>query len=209
MKFVKLKKFKYLLPMCLLVISLCIGITLAIFKDSTDVLTNTFTVGSVESEVEEPNLTVSDGVIHKNPMVKNTGKNDCIVRVRVTFSPSQLKTLIENKVVTIKYDNDWVYNEDDGYWYYKGIVSPNKYTTELFTQIEGLTYEKNDNTYIKDEYKELITNFEIGIYEESVQAVVYDQEGNSYSALDANGTFSLSKAQNIFELYETGDFPDD
>jgi predicted ribosomally synthesized peptide with SipW-like signal peptide len=82
---------------CALVVSTGIGGTMAYLTDKTDTKVNTFKVGKVEIEVEEPtwdankkdnskyaqNL-VPNQTVQKDPQVKNTGNNDAIVFMKVT-----------------------------------------------------------------------------------------------------------------------------
>ncbi len=82
---------------CALVVSTGIGGTMAYLTDKTDTKVNTFTVGKVKIEVDEPtwdankeadskyaqNL-VPNQTVQKDPQVKNTGNNDAIVFMKVT-----------------------------------------------------------------------------------------------------------------------------
>ena len=84
------KKILSLALIVAIVAILSIG-TLAYFTDSTEETVNTFTVGNVEIEIDEPSWkepeTVEPGIaVDKDPLVKNTGKNDAWIRINVTLS---------------------------------------------------------------------------------------------------------------------------
>ena len=65
-------------------------VTLAVLLSKTGELVNTFEPGNVTTEVrEEFEPTETATVFRKEPVVANTGKNACYVRVRVTASPEE------------------------------------------------------------------------------------------------------------------------
>lgn len=74
-----------------LVAVIATGATLAYFTDTTGEVKNVFTVGNVDIDLDEDNWTddsqIMPGIrITKEPYVKNIGKNDAYVRVKVTFN---------------------------------------------------------------------------------------------------------------------------
>lgn len=172
----RLKFIGFLLVIGVVVVST----TLAMVMKNSKSLTNTFEIGEVTTEIEE-NPLVNGSTIEKDPKVVNKGPNDCYVRMRVTISPSQVKDYLEKNNL-INYDKEnWTYNESDGFWYYNEklpyyVEGNQKDSTSkpLFTEIKGLT---DSDGKIKDEFKDL-GNFEITLYQEAVQTVVYkgDQE---------------------------------
>ena len=87
-------------------------------------LTNTFSVGSVDTEIEE-NVN-SEGT--KEPYVKNTGESNCLVRMRATVSPEDAKVELEG------FNELWLYNEGDGFYYYQALLSPAKGQKFLYLQ---------------------------------------------------------------------------
>ena len=183
--------------LALLVITIAgVGITYAYLKTQTGNLNNQFKVGEITTKIEE-DTSISGSTINKNPSVMNIGKNDSIIRMRVTISPKKISDFLKNNN-GVNYDTThWSYNEDDGFWYYKGVVKPNNATEPLFTEVKGLL--KDNSTIIKEFEK--VENFEITLYQESVQAIVWDKEGNSLNAAD-NGTYSQDKAMKIWEAYQ-------
>lgn len=198
-------KIRYILPVTLIIGMITIGLTIASLKTSTQTLTNKFSAGEVTTEIDEGNPSAVDGYIEKKPYVVNNGPNDCLVRVRVTVSPSEFEDLLENKSVSIDYNEDFWFYSDDGYWYYKDILkSENRTTKPLFNKIEGLTSKVGDTTVVNDEYKELFNDIEITIYEESVQAIVYDSDGDYISAYDKDDNYNHDEAMKIWNLYDQG-----
>lgn len=171
-----------------------VGFTIALLKGHTMTLTNTFTIGEVTTHIEEK-TDIQKATIHKAPVVVNDGPNDCIIRLRVSISPKEIADYLAQG--NIDYGSDWKYNTADGFWYYQHVVSVQKQTTPLFTKVEGLL--KEDGTMI-DSFSQ-IKNFEINLYQEAVQAVIWDDSGASISANDENGVYQEKQAQKIWEFY--------
>ena len=78
------------LSLIVALIAIIAGGTYAYFTDTDDV-ENTFTVGNVKIEIDEPNwtepVTAQPGVKYaKDPAVKNTGANDAYVRTKIILS---------------------------------------------------------------------------------------------------------------------------
>lgn len=201
-----LKKInKKLVLLAFLVIAIAAtGITYAYLKTNTENLNNKFTVGEITTNIEE-DPKVNGTVIEKNPKVVNEGPNDAIVRMRVTISPKEIKDYLE-KNSAINYDKDnWKYNESDGFWYYQKVLpydsedSNKSITTPLFTKVTGLT---DENGNIINEFKE-IKEFQITLYQESVQATVWNKNGDKLNAFDENGDYNQQLADKIWNLYDT------
>ena len=160
--------------------------TLAYLKSNSGTVVNTFTVGSVETEIDED---VDPSNYLKKVRVVNTGKNDCLVRMRVVISP-------ENNRITIDdYNKSNFEKKDDGFWYYKGVLkapSVNEYyaTPYLFTKYT-----------IPTDFKD---NFTITVYQEAVQAMVHLANGSTISAYDENGKYNAENAAMIWKAYDAG-----
>ena len=80
-----------------------VGGVMAYFT-STDEATNTFTVGEVKIEVNEPNWTAPTAItpnmtIVKDPQIKNIGTNDSYVFLKVTVPKATLKTVAQDGTV--------------------------------------------------------------------------------------------------------------
>lgn len=220
------KKKLIIASVVLVIMTLAISSTFGLLSARTNPLVNKFEVGTIESHIEEDDVTI-DTNINKSPSIVNDGKGDCLVRVRIDISPKKIADYIENqKLLVYKYTNDqneemevylqdyidgnkampnnWKYNVTDGYWYYQGVLPSGNKTLPIFTQVKGLTKEvtEDEKKYYKiiDEFKEDISDFQISIYHESIQAVVYDEEGNEYNALD-NGNYSQDKADVLWSKY--------
>ena len=159
--------------------------TLAYLKSNSGTVVNTFTVGSVETEIDEK---VDPSQNLKEVRVVNTGKNDCLVRMRVVISPEKSGIAIDN------YNNKFE-QKSDGFWYYKGILkapTENEYyaTPYLFTKYT-----------IPTDFKD---NFTITVYQEAVQAMVHLANGSTISAYDENGKYNAENAAMIWKAYDAG-----
>lgn len=148
---------KKILALCLIIVlavTAVTGATLAYFTDD-DSETNTFTVGNVEIDLTEPNWEedLEEGVypgevLAKDPIVTNTGKNPCFVRIDV----DGLDCLGEN--LLIKYSTngtvdalgaDWVLHTDGYYYYMKELAVGATTATPLFDSIVIPTALENNN----------------------------------------------------------------
>lgn len=219
------KKRILVISVIIVIMALAISSTFGLLSATTDPLTNKFEVGTIDTEIKEDDVTF-DTNINKNPSIKNVGKGDCLVRVRIDISPKKIADYIEQKKSLIyKYEdnenqertaylqdyitngnvmpNNWKYQ--DGYWYYQGVLPKEGYTLPIFTQITGLTEKVEDENepYYKiiDEFIDDISDFQISIYHESIQAVVYDENGNEYDALDEYGNYSQTEADKLWSKY--------
>lgn len=143
------------------------GVTLAALQKSTNDMTNTFDLGSVDTEIEEE----GEGAVKKS-RIKNVGENACYVRARVTISPAEAAEAIE---LTGK-GTDWDWSQwanGDGYVYYTKVlpVGEASYTSYLF---EGVQLKEGTD------WKSLgIKTFDVTVYEESVQAEMNAADGSS------------------------------
>lgn len=178
-KIIKNKKY---IVICSLFFCLCVGVTLALTSMVGNKLTNSFTLGSVETEIDEDGPNIHDDHIDKQPYVKNTGTNSALVRMRVTISPDELidkydinlvynNELYDYDTTKDKWDNTddyWVYS-DDGFWYYTGIIEANKQTEPLFTKVIGNNIIEN-NGLISE-----LEGLEITVYYDSIQSVARDE----------------------------------
>lgn len=129
-----------------------IGGTIAYFSE-TKTANNTFTVGNVNIELTEPNWAAQGSVdadtvypgepLAKDPTIKNTGANPCMIRVKVTmpFDGITYRTdWVENKL-----GSDW-YKASDGYFYYMKPLDLDATTDALFDQVVMPTTLTNDRS---------------------------------------------------------------
>ena len=87
----KLKNKKIVIPCCVLLAALIIGLTIAFLTDF-DSAKNILTIGSVDVELVEPNyppdpadrILVPYGTVKKDPVIANTGTTDSIVFIEIT-----------------------------------------------------------------------------------------------------------------------------
>ena len=144
-----------------------LGVTLAYFTANDDA-TNTFTVGNIAIELQEPAWeatgesdadTVYPGeALDKDPTVLSTGANPCIVRVKV-----EMPTGFEG-ITMEQFGDDWSALQADGYYYYLKPIATDTttyagcsdHTTALFQKIRiPTTVENSEDT--KAEFDVVVT----------------------------------------------------
>ena len=105
-----------------------------------------------------PPLKIEKGIsFTKEPYVTNTGNVECYVRVKSVVSDSRVEAGI-----SIDYNtNDFEYNTEDGYWYYKKILKPGESSEKLFTKV-SISTDADDL---------VLDGFDIFVYAESVQTI--------------------------------------
>ena len=204
MKFIKTINKKLVLVAFLVVAIAATGITYAYLKTNTDTLMNKYTVGEITTRIDE-DPSINGSIIKKDPKVVNEGPNDAIVRMRVTISPKEIKEYLENENA-IDYDTEnWKYNEEDGFWYYQKVLPYDtenvelNVTAPLFTKVTKLT---DENGKIIEKFKQ-VKDFQITLYQESVQATVWDKDGDKLEAFDSNGNYDQNLANKIWNLYDS------
>lgn len=137
---------------------------------SFDKTTNTVIVGHNDSTIEEEFPPITPTPIENNPSytkkvwVANKGNSgsalvDCYVRVELSYSNADI-----GKAVVLDNLNrdDWTY--DNGFYYYNKVLKKDESTTPLITGFHI------DSSKVDPKYKDQIADFEINVYEESVQA---------------------------------------
>lgn len=163
----RIKSNKKLIVIAFLLLCVSFGVTLALSKSQSNTLTNSFTPGSVETIIEEDEPKPSGSDIAKAPRVKNTGKNDALIRMKVTMSPSEL---VEKLNIKLTMNNGWTY-KSDGYYYYNEILKPGQYTAALFTKVTG------KDIIVNGKFSEELDGLEIAVYHESVQNLIKEDNG--------------------------------
>ncbi len=176
------------------VIGAClVGSTFATFSDK-DSATNKFSVNNVTTEIvetfEETDVETS---FKKEVAVKNTDVTDCLVRVRVNVTPASEENNIKVDGVTYAQWRDghdenstWYYNEEDGFFYYMGVLKAGDTTENLMSTVDVIDLDA-------------MSDFKIIVYEESVQTAVYT-EGTAIEYNKDNNKFETIDA--IFNAYE-------
>lgn len=146
---------KILVAVCLLSLCITVGVTSA-FLMSSNTRTNSFFIGSNESEIVEtfnPPENIKKGdIVAKDIKVKNTGSKSYI-RMFVAVSDNNLGKKFTMNINT----KDWSLGSD-GYYYYNKVVDKGESTASLF-----------DKLTFTDDLKSG-SNLKIICYSESVQA---------------------------------------
>lgn len=145
-----------------------VGKTTAYMTDSESLL-NQMTPGNNTSRIVEDFPSVSPQDPEDNPSFRKTvqitapaaaGLNvDCYVRAKILYSNSD----IGNTVTLSGTDPAWT-RGNDGYYYYVRKLREGETTAPLFTSLSIDSGKQNNRS------KAYVKNFEISIYEESVQA---------------------------------------
>lgn len=155
-----------------MVASIATAFTLAYFT-SQDAETNTFTVGNVEIDLDEPNwdgntetnpaMKANPGVaVVKDPIVTNLGENDAYVRMQVIVSDADVFAITDDDDDTeypcklFDINTGWIQVGDavknNGTWIYTynydgilGTTETTKKTNALFNDVMLPTYFDNDD----------------------------------------------------------------
>lgn len=199
-----LKQHKKVVIVSLLLICLTVGISLALFNDKTDILKNTFRIGNVETDITEDKQIIPESAnsISKKPTIKNTGTTSALVRVRITLSPDDIvnKFNIRTDINT----SNWIYNEKDGFYYYKYLLEPNS-TIDVFEHVLGtnIAYKDSDGNW---KINKELEGLEIAVYHESVQAVIVGNDGTQIIATDGiivPNDFDSTNAGKIWSYFDS------
>lgn len=192
---------KKIISLCLAAALACVaiaGASLAYFTDK-DEKTNTFTLGNVDIELNEPNWAAPDaaapGVKYdKDPTVKNIGKNDAWIRVDVTVSDAAAFTaaakahnITDLAVIFAGHDEEkWTLAGDPVLdknadtltysYYYNTVLAVDASTEPLFTSVTIPAEFDND------EMRAVGTDFTVDITAHAIQTA------DSYST--AAGAFA-------------------
>lgn len=105
--------------------------------------------------------------VSKIPYVSNTGTADFYTRIQLTKKiVDEAGRELDAGVITLNISSDWVLGED-GWYYYKHVVTPGQNTTPLFT---GVTFD----TDMGNAYQNATTTIEV-----NAQAVQSRNNGDS------------------------------
>lgn len=147
------------------------------FFTGYDEKNNTITVGYNESEIIEDFPVPSSIPVKDNPSYRKTvqisnvnrtfggAAVDCYTRVMLSYSDADIGKAVK---LLGKDTQNWVYNAQDGYYYYVSVLRAGERTTPLFT---GLQINGAD---VEELYGDRISDFRLQIYEETVQAVNFN-----------------------------------
>lgn len=136
-----------------------IGATAAYLSDA-DQADNRLMIGGNNTKIVEefdPPEKLKPGISFKKDVkVVNLGPSDCYVRIKAVFTDGGME-----KYCTLDYnDQDFVYDKEDGYYYYKSVLKEGEKTPSLFTTVK-ITEDAPENS-MKD--------FDILVYTESYQS---------------------------------------
>lgn len=154
------KKQKLIAAIGTVSVAALIAFASAYFVDG-DTATNTFKIGHNVSSIEEnfPSGKIEPGkTCTKEVRVKNKNSVKCFVRVLAEPSDSDMGEHLDIDWNT----TDWTEKQEDGYRYYRKALKPGETTSPLFTKVTI----KND--FVNPQLT--AKNFDIGVYEETVQS---------------------------------------
>ena len=151
MDFKSLNKKSFFLSLVLLLAVVGVAATVALGVAQSNSVTNTFKAGKIDTEIEETTH-LNESELTKKVSIKNSSSatSDAYIRVRLTKSP-------ENEEIKLEFAKDaisdlWIYNQADGFYYYRYSVAPNESTTELLSKVDPGKYKGN---------------FDVSVYQES------------------------------------------
>lgn len=157
------------------------GVTLARNINSTGDIKNEFTLGGVKTNLIEPFYEESPYNYVKQPQIVNNGQSSCLVRIRYEVSPSNVEELLE----ITGFGDKWK-KAKDGWYYYDDPLAVGETTQPLFDHVK---YTGTDEQWV---------DFEIHVYQESVQPeVYYDSDGDGVEE-------KITDPAKIWELYDSG-----
>ncbi|MEG2353889.1 MAG: TasA family protein [Clostridium sp.] len=155
------------------VAAISVGATSAYFTDKKSV-TNTFTVGDVKIGIEETewnkpgaNHDIAPGEsLGKNPVINNTGKNSCWIRVKIDY---------DSKIFELVGVNNTEWTLSGGYYYYNSIVPVAGKTSAVFTSVK-----------MKDDFKEPVNGGELNVIvnAEAVQSDGFETYTEAFKAAE-------------------------
>ncbi|MGF6989852.1 hypothetical protein M2150_001095 [Lachnospiraceae bacterium PM6-15] len=200
----KNKKTKYVIAALLIVALVGVGITVAYLISRAESVTNTFEVSEVTTYITEEEPKIDDSIT-KEPKIKSeAGSEPALVRARVTVPNGDFA-----KYAGIVYNKSWKLNEEDGYYYYQGILEPGETTLPIFNTIDIDEKNAGEKDHYTAEFIEFVNagGLDVAIYHESVQAyAVLGNDGNRTYAYDKDGKYLEEEAKSIWKHYdnETG-----
>ena len=170
-----------ILIFAVLVIALLgVGATMALFTD-TEAAVNRFTVGKNTITVEETPV----GLAKQEIGITNQGTVPVYVRMQVN-APDGIKYIAmedgkeTEKTLKVKYTpkdpDNWLYDEEDGFWYYREALPPEDQAM-LFERVELVDSVTENAPVISTEQMNTIKELlDITVYGESVQSEGFPEE---------------------------------
>lgn len=137
--------------------SLSLGATAAALTRTSNTIVNNFKAADVNTsivEIVDERPVLSDASIVKEVSIQNDGPTRCFVRARITVSPN-IWTDTEDGISMDILDG-WM-DGGDGFYYYDKIIEVGEKTDELIKKVRV--------------GKNVTENFDVTVYEESVEAI--------------------------------------
>lgn len=203
---------------------LVVGGTLSYLSSVTPTLVNIFQIGSVKTELMEPEFKVVDTTITKNPYVSNVGDVDCIVRLKIEVSPAEIQVPMEDNPSCKGNEgmNAQMLDEDAKKLWEKGYRFWLNFNTKPgdngekaawlykdgYWYYQGVLAPSEDTSELFTEVKWLlleegyfkeIQDFDIYIKKETTFASYIDKDNVEHSAV-VDGVYSQEKAQVIWNV---------
>lgn len=170
----KKKNIAILITILLLLISTCTGIMA--YLVAQDEAINTFKIGACNVEIvenfEPPKVLEPGTSFVKEVNVENSGPSECYVRIKAVFTDSFMG---DNCTVDWNTE-DFVYNSEDGYYYYTEPLSVGESTSNLFNEV-SVSEELSANE---------IKEFDILVYAEAYQSYGFDDYEEAWEHYSRN-----------------------
>ena len=165
------KKLVLSLAAAALVGTLAVGGTLAWFTD-TETATNVVTTGNVdiawfegdgnvEKKITDKYTGIQFGTetpvtpgqnLDKEARIKNEGKNAAYIRAKIVFLEGENEISKPEYMDIIGRNSNWE-EGDDGYYYYKDIVTPGNWTEKIMTDITIDPAKANNENFADKEVR--------------------------------------------------------
>ena len=169
-------KFKILMIALLVIVSLScfLIVSLAYFIDNHRNI-NTLRVGKIDVEIKE-DFDSNSG--KKNVWIVNPSESSSLVRVSISgrwVNPNDLNEVlpVDNSLITLvfaeNFQENWIYCEEDGYYYYKKVLE-GKATTEMLLESVAFSNDIDSNSIYKG------MEYRVEVKVEAVQANKYINE---------------------------------
>ena len=172
---------------------------------------------AINEDYEPPEGGALPGVeIDKKVRFKNTGNTQELVRAKLTRligtkgddgKVIQDEALDPGRIILNTNSKDWVYNEDEGYYYYQGVLEPGAETPELLYSFHidagaDNTYKRRDCQIIVEAESVQYRNGGCGIWEKDYSYFSVEDPGTEISLhnKETSVTFVSPKAEFDIEL---------
>ncbi len=156
----KAKRTALIVALFIAVFGISIAGTYALLTSRAAGLTNTFEVGSVETEIHEDGMELkTDTSVKKNPSIVNVGENACFIRARVEISPADMEITLG------QLGQGWTAKQADGFYYYTAAVPAGNATNPIFEEVILPSGWVSGGVAT-----EAFQDFDVIVYQEAVQA---------------------------------------